>query len=367
MPDTSFFSRLAGFPTGNPAWLTGMKLAEHQYLLDKKDRLPLTGIDSVTRNALQQVPPWTPPTLPVFGEWARGLLDLSEQVGSVFSQVENFVERMGGSMSAVANTLADTGRVIETVRASEFATGLTDMIGNLPKLPEFNRFWDHIAPGLDKLRELIEDARVGDAVLEEAEFGFADHLWNIFFMRGFAYIPPRVRSAVVTRKLATHTSSDIFVDELREEIEASQTMRRRWRVIEAALGAHASRKYDLSVPVFLAQIEGALGDAMFLKNLVAKEGNKYYLLDQTGNHRVNRNGKRLPPVTLDTALKNARLEDQAELTAASEFMSNVMVQRRNDILHGRDITYGRAKLSVQALLLLTILVRMLEELEDNGP
>ncbi len=100
--------------------------------------------------------------------------------------------------------------------------------------------------------------------------------------------------------------------------------------------------------------------------LVVKEGNKLYLVDELGNVRVNKNGKRLKPVTFDPALKNARLDDQVNLTAASSFMADVMVQRRNDVLHGRDVSYGRAKFSVQALLILAVLAQGAAELEDNG-
>lgn len=136
-------------------------------------------------------------------------------------------------------------------------------------------------------------------------------------------------------------------------------------IIEAALEAHASRRYELSVPAILSQIEGTVGDVMFLKELVRKEGNKYYLVDEYGNFKVNRNGKRLPAVTLSPALQNARLNEQADLAAAAEFMAEVLVQRRNDIMHGRDLSYGRAKFSVQSLLILVVLAQGMAELESN--
>ena len=36
------------------------------------------------------------------------------------------------------------------------------------------------------------------------------------------------------------------------------------------------------------------------------------------------------------------------LAAASEFMADVLVQLRNDVMHGRDVAYGRPKVSVQS-------------------
>ena len=106
---------------------------------------------------------------------------------------------------------------------------------------------------------------------------------------------------------------------------------------------------------------------MFLKDLVLKEGNKYYLLDGPGGQpKVNRRGRRLPAITLSTAVRDANLEDNEEdLAGASEFISGVLVQRRNDVLHGRDVGYAKAKLSVQALLVLAVLAEGFEELEEG--
>jgi len=40
-----------------------------------------------------------------------------------------------------------------------------------------------------------------------------------------------------------------------------------------------------------------------------------------------------------------------------------LVRRRNSVLHGHDPTYGKAKFSVQALLMLTVLTEAVSELE----
>jgi hypothetical protein len=42
---------------------------------------------------------------------------------------------------------------------------------------------------------------------------------------------------------------------------------KRWPVIEEALWTHRNRRYLLSVPPLLAQVEGAIADAMILKNI----------------------------------------------------------------------------------------------------
>jgi hypothetical protein len=73
---------------------------------------------------------------------------------------------------------------------------------------------------------------------------------------------------------------------------------------------------------------------MFLKNLVVKQGGRYF----------------------DPAVRNAKLDEHEDLATASSFLSGVLVQHRNEVMHGRDVGYGKAKLlSIQALLVLAVL------------
>ena len=66
---------------------------------------------------------------------------------------------------------------------------------------------------------------------------------------------------------------------------------------------------------------------------------------------------------MSPAIRNAQLEEHPNLIAASEFVANTLVQRRNDVLHGHDLAYGKAKFSVQASLILAVLAEAVSELE----
>ncbi len=134
-------------------------------------------------------------------------------------------------------------------------------------------------------------------------------------------------------------------------------MGRRWRVVEAALEAHQRREYLLSVPAMLPQVEGAIVDAMVLKGLTVKKNGKLYLR--------NDEGKSKQPIMFRNAVDNAQLEEDPALEGTSSFLADSLVQRRNDILHGRDPRYGKAKLSVQSLLVLMILAKAVGEIEEN--
>ena len=103
---------------------------------------------------------------------------------------------------------------------------------------------------------------------------------------------------------------------------------------------------------------------MFLKDLVKKEDGRFFLADENGGFKMSKNGKkRLAPVTLHPAITNAKLDEHPDLAAASEFVADSLVQRRNAVLHGHDLEYGKAKFSVQALLILALLTEAVSELE----
>lgn len=244
------------------------------------------------------------------------------------------------------------------------AQTVSNIVGNLPKLGDFSGFWEGVGRAAEGLRRMMDEAQEGELALEEAEFGFADHLWNMIYLGSFAGLPASNREAVITNKLRAFTCSDEFVEPLLENVSSSKMLGKRSRIIERSLKAHQRREYELSIPSAMTQIEGVIGDAMFLKELVVREGNKYYLVGPDGAPKRDRNDKRLGPISLSPALRNANLDEHPLLADASDFLSGVLLQRRNDILHGRDVGYGKAKLSVQSLLVLSVLTDTFDELEE---
>jgi hypothetical protein len=165
-----------------------------------------------------------------------------------------------------------------------------------------------------------------------------------------------VRDAIVTSRLRAFTASDEFAELLLEEVDGSRMLNKRRRIVEAALEAHQRREYELSIPPLFAQVEGAVGDMMFVKDLVVKTGNTYHLPGSDGVPQKR-------PITLHPVVTKARLAE--DLEAAAEFLSGVLVQRRNEVMHDRDVAYPKAKLSVQALLALAVLARGLGELQEE--
>lgn len=270
------------------------------------------------------------------------------------NQINNFFSGIFETINAFDRTAAPVIKgLVEGLRpVADFLTSAGNFLDKLPKftLPLFEEI-------LEAVKHHQEMVRAGDAMLEAAEYGFADHLWNGLYIASFASVNPSTHHMAVTNKLLAATRTDDFGNELRDCFEGSVMMGRRWRVVEAALEAHQRREYLLSVPAMLPQLEGAIVDAMVLKGLTVKKNGKFYLRDDEGK------SKQL--IMFRNAVDNAQLEDDPTLEGTSSFLADSLVQRRNDILHGRDPRYGKAELSVQSLLVLMILAKAVGEIEEN--
>ena len=354
----------------NPAVWSDIKTVEQQWLLQQKRNTilptktvggsltPIGSSSTAVRSSLFQVPDIN---IPAFKdpEWLKSLSNLTRGIDGFFRQINTMVEKVAVNLAA---PLAGIARISEQLISP--LNAWQQVVANIPSIWNFDGFWKSLQPILENIESLMEDAEAGREILRASEFGFADHFWTIFYMRGFAHIDPRTRSATVTNKLVAVTRSEQFVEQFRDGVNESKLLTKRWKIIESAIDAHASKNYDLAVPTLLAQIEGVLVDLMFLKDLVKKEKNKFYLVGENGDFKINKHGKRLAPITLSPAITHAKLTEHSNLSAASEFVADTLVQRRNAVLHGHDLNYGKAKLSVQALLILTILADAVTELES---
>lgn len=318
---------------------------------------------------LPHVPTRVPraPNVPAVPAWAKLLATtqypkpqptLGRHLGELH-QINGFFSRIFETVNAFDKAVTPVVRgLVEGLRP---VTDFLVSAGNfLDKLPNFAPALEELLEAVRRFEEAVEE---GDATLEAAEYGFADHLWDRMYVASFAHVDPRVRDAVVTRKLAAATRADDFGDELRERFEGSIAMGRRWRAVEAAFEAHQRKEYLLSIPAMLPQVEGAIVDAMVLKDLAVKKNGKLYMRGEDGEPKLNKKGKPLPEVMLSSAVRNAQLEEHPTLEGTSSFVADSLIQKRNAVLHGRDLRYDRAKLSVQALLVLALLAEAVGEME----
>lgn len=241
------------------------------------------------------------------------------------------------------------------------------LVPKLPNLADMVDMRGMLRKAAEAAQRAVEATAEGDATLEASGFGFADHLWNWGFVASFAHIDPKVRDAVVTNRLAAVTRSEKFEEWLRQEISGSKALKRRWPVVQQALGAHRRKEYLISVPPLLTQVEGLVGDALIMKSMAARDGHKLYRLGADGEVELNKKGKPIELAGLTQLMGHADFADHEALEDAVSFFTDSLIPWRHAILHGRNVGYGTAKLSVQALLILLLFATEARAFEEGRP
>ncbi|MEJ7652620.1 MAG: hypothetical protein WKH64_04340 [Chloroflexia bacterium] len=204
----------------------------------------------------------------------------------------------------------------------------------------------------------MEKERGAYAALENSDYGFAAHLLTKEFLKVFARHMPKMRNARVTRLLLNTTKSEKFTTEFRRAVKSSPIVRSRLPHLEQALSAHQRGEYLLSIPCLLNVIEGVVGDVLVLKGHVIKDGHKLYELNADGTHKLDAKNRKIEIAGLNRAVEIARKsewKDHDILRGVADIFANRVIKERNGINHGRYVNYGKANLSVRAILLIFVL------------
>lgn len=220
----------------------------------------------------------------------------------------------------------------------------------LPWLKNFQENW-------------IKDIDQGEKILKKCGYRHTGQILRKEGFRIFANIGPNVRDARVTNAWLNLTRQNWFRDELKERFQNSAMLRSRWKILEKAWEAHQRRDYILSIPVFLTQIEGILGDALVLNHCARSKNGKLFKLDSDGTILIE-NGKQKEIIGISSIIEHPYFSRISRLDEAIKFLrKDEIIVERNAILHGRKVSYGRAKLSTQSLLLIYALIRDAAEFE----
>ena len=244
---------------------------------------------------------------------------------------------MIASMQPVMASISEA--VIRMAKISEFASSL------IPKLPDFTNF-------IISVKRSVEEAEEIQEILSLAEYELAPLLLDARELKGLKGKPIK---QIVTRKLMAVTLSDGFSNEI-ERLFNIPILRTRRLAIKQAMTAHRTRQYFLSVPVFLAQMEGVFTELLVHRNLAERV---------KGRVVGKRDGNKLDGLQKKVNLAKGKFDLGLEKTAVDVVLDR-MVDKRNDILHGRNANqYGTSRMSTEVLLLLYALASFLESDIDS--
>lgn len=267
----------------------------------------------------------------------EGLTNVAESVRGVGDLIGSLATKVAPHLGAINQAIAELSTRVEVTRLRL----------SIP-MPELGRLFSSL-PEPEQFRAAFQELRSGHDTLISLGYGFTIDRWAPTFIRQIGR--GKVGNRALHAAFLAHTRSDEFAAHLQGVILQSPPMRWRWRDLEPALRAHRQRIYALSIPVFMAQLEGIVTDLLLLHGRAAYRRKKLVQKEE-GRIRLGSNGKPVQLTGLDAKLRHSGYQNMEEVKEAAEFILDVLVPQRNAILHGRKSGHGRAKLSVQLALLI---------------
>lgn len=187
--------------------------------------------------------------------------------------------------------------------------------------------------------------------LQEPEFKDFEYNWLIFLpidRMWQLYEMHKMRKDDEIKELLIQASRDKeYLDQFIEEMSGSSLFKPRIAIIQDAINAHVAGKYSLSIPVFLAQIEGVLWDYAEEQGIAA------------GTEITTRAGKKFEATSAKSLVKDTRLNDLMSEYVANYFLDKVYTEDfRHGILHGRNVDYNKEENSMKLLLFIRALLNI---------
>ena len=209
-------------------------------------------------------------------------------------------------------------------------------------------------PILEFLDIYGEDIKQGGNRLEVCGYRHTSRLLTEHDFKYLANLGPRAIHADITNLWLNITRQYWFKEELKSRFMASSISNPRWKIVEVAWEAHNRREYYLSVPIFLTQVEGILGDELILNCHAKSKKGKLFELDTNGSIKIE-NNKEKELIGITAIIEHPYFGDRRFELINRHLKDDKIIIQRNAIIHGRNTSYGQAKLSTQLLLLLYVL------------
>lgn len=284
-------------------------------------------------------------------------------VRSIADTVERVQRLIGGDaiarmVSSFASQVAPMPNVLASVdwsRVVAAQTGVSQLAANFEK--SFRPLLDQIA----SVGQLIASAFPTDEEFERVSSTLADRGWFL----GLVFPIGIVRK--VDALLATDDGDGVeslMQDYVRRRLghilrAAEERCPSRAAILESAMKAHEESKFELSVPVLLAQADGIAGE--ILGGHLFRRHNKTTVASRQLDDKLIELG-----ITLDHGLVTVALApvyDAASIGIHTEERDKRRTQdplygplNRHGVLHGLDLDYGTEANSLRAFLLLEFLL-----------
>lgn len=195
--------------------------------------------------------------------------------------------------------------------------------------------------GIEENERSVNCQKVQDLLIKEYGFMFYD-LSTTQLLKIKKY-PLKIRNACVTRMLYSNTKKKLYREMVQNSFTESPKIMKRENAIIQAYNAHCKSEFYLSIPVFLAQIEGMISDYLVHSKICNRDD---YIIHKKG---------------LERKIIKSEIKNKEDMYAnIYERVTNYIVDSRNAIMHGNNANYSSAKLSTELLLILLYLTTLFD-------
>ena len=209
---------------------------------------------------------------------------------------------------------------------------------------------------LQSLQSILDNSRKasqGADALKEHDYGFAIDFCTTAFFMNVANENPSCRQEFISEQILSATTSPEFEAAMKDKLGSAPALGKRWPIIESGLCAHTSGQHNLSVPLFLAQIEGLLTDALIAVGAAKRpiQGGAVLSVDNPKEKIIGLHNKA-------TLYRTRCGESRYFSDSLVDYLADSLTPSRNSIMHGESLDYGTSETSAKAALALFSVVCM---------
>ncbi|WP_410503295.1 hypothetical protein RIF24_16915 (plasmid) [Exiguobacterium acetylicum] len=261
-----------------------------------------------------------------------------EKINAIVQVTNNLIPQSIRTFQAKINRISESMKIINQnmIKTISFFQNL------IP--PELMRSLDEFLLEIDEFEEVImvHTANNGWFNYEEVKYELMEYLLERDLTLNDLADDPNLLITETNTFMEGYYTND-SMEELLNRWKKNDILNRRIHIIKSAFEAHKDKKYDLSIPVFFAQLEGIVRENLHDKK---KENMSYknmrdYISDI-------RNGKKDVKSLIDYFKSNLHEGFQE----GKELNSDLS---RHAILHGYDVSYGSKVNSLKLIIIFDII------------
>jgi hypothetical protein len=301
---------------------------------------------------------------PLLASINTNALDWADSWIGTQSAITNFYNNAVGGMSGITDNLLSAFGAITPIDLPSVTQGWASLLDQgifeqFEELREQYRTAFLIEANLQLLNDFSESAI--DDTVDSSQF-----------------IPDRQRNAYVARRLHSFTSDAAFIETLSQELLVVRKARPRSRILRDIHAAHTERRYNLSIPALLAQVEGLTAQFMAEMGFIRWDrqdrkwyelelgARKYRLIPVYKKGAATGDRKRVPVQGFGNLGQMFSKINDDVLPNTIPHIRDDMPSFRNQVMHGSMTIYGSSRKSSVLLVLTLLLVQQLRKLEQGA-